>query len=308
MAHKILKKKISTTKVFYLLIVFSLSTNFALSQCKPKIKIDNIEVIADMDEVYGLHLPYWLNSGQTLAVGSNVSKISLIEFHVDTLNSTLEFSQVLNISSTSPQTVPAGNVWKIESIAKIYTPSNYSSITYSSPGTYTFNVPSCAESICIDIWGAGGGGGFQSCYNSSNCWSGGGASGGAFGSQCYSVNPGQSLTIVVGAGGGPSANGTNSSVIGGAINLIANGGSAGTNSNYNVFNGASVTVAGGTCVAVSNSPGGSSNGVTGGSGGNGGSGGTGNVNGGFPGGGGGGGVGYNNNPGSGANGKVVISW
>ncbi|MEY5133965.1 MAG: hypothetical protein RLZZ198_1969 [Bacteroidota bacterium] len=58
MAHKILKKKISLTKVFYLLIVFSLSTNFALSQCKPKIKIDNIEVIADMDEVFGLHLPY----------------------------------------------------------------------------------------------------------------------------------------------------------------------------------------------------------------------------------------------------------
>jgi hypothetical protein len=302
MVSKLIKMK-STLLISFLMLAINIQ-----SQCKPKIKIDNTEVIADMDEIYGLHLPYWLKAGQTLAIGSNVSKISVIEFSIDTASQSLNFSQVLNINSSSPQTVPTGKVWKIESIAKIYTPANYNSITYSSPGTYTFNVPSCAENICIEIWGAGGGGGSQGCLNSANCWSGGGGGGGSFGTQCFSVSPNQALTIVVGAGGGANSPGTSSSVSGGVVSITASGGNAGSNSTWGAINGAANVALGGTSTAISNCPGGSSNGTNGGAGGNGGIGGTPNSSGGFPAGGGGGGAGWNNTPGSGANGKVIISW
>ncbi len=294
----------STLLISFLMLVINIQ-----SQCKPKIKIDNTEVIADMDEIYGLHLPYWLKAGQTLAIGSNVSKISVIEFSADSINQILNFSRVLNINSTSPLSVPTGKVWKIESIAKIYTPSNFSSITYSSPGTYTFNVPSCAENICIEIWGAGGGGGYSSCLNFNNCWTGGGGGGGSFGTQCFSTSPNQTLTVVVGQGGGPNAAGSSSSVIGGSISIVANGGNAGSNSVYGSFDGTGVIAMGGISGASSNAPGGNSNGVNGGTGGNGGAGGIANTNGGFPGGGGGGAFGNGGGTaGNGGSGKVIISW
>jgi hypothetical protein len=303
-------RKENTLLAILLLIMLN---NSLLSQCKPKIKIDNTEVIADMDEVYGLHLPYWLKTGQTLAIGSNVSKISVIEFTVDGTTQSLNFSQVLNINSTSPQTVPANKVWKIESIAKIYTPSNYTSITYSSPGTYTFIAPSCAENICIEIWGAGGGGGQPACdpvcnnCNPTCIMRSGGGGGGAFGTQCYSVSPNQTLTIVVGQGGGQSSGGSNSSVSGGSISITANGGNGGGNSIWGIVNGEDIIALGGISNATSNSPGGNSNGVRGGSGGNGGVGGGANTNGIYPGDG-GGGASVNGPGGTGANGKVVIKW
>jgi hypothetical protein len=299
-------RKENTLLAILLLIMLN---NSLLSQCKPKIKIDNTEVIADMDEVYGLHLPYWLKTGQTLAIGSNVSKISVIEFTVDGTTQSLNFSQVLNINSTSPQTVPANKVWKIESIAKIYTPSSFNSINYSSPGTYTFNVPPCAESICIDIWGAGGAGG----YGVSAIGPGSGGGGGGFGSKCFSVPANSSLTIIVGKGGigqnnssGDGANGETSSVSGSNISISATGGQGGKTTMSQHGSGLNYTVLGGVSTATNNASGGNNSGSTGGAGGNGGSGGNTNSNGSFPGGGGGGGS--SNFNGAGENGKVVIKW
>jgi hypothetical protein len=233
----------------------------------------------------------------------------VLEFTIDTTSNTLLFSKVLSIASTSPVTVPSAKAWKIESIAKIYNPSSYTMATYASPGTYTFTVPSCAENICIEIWGAGGGGGNSSCYNFNNCWSSGAGGGGGYGNQCFSVAPNQTLTVTVGKGGTAVTPGESSSVVGASINLVANGGAAGTSSEYNVFNGAAVVAAGGTCTATNNLQGGNSNYTTGGAGGNGGSGGVMNGNGSSPGGGGGGAGGNGGGtPGVGGNGKVIISW
>lgn len=300
----------SLYRLFHTIFIVSFVTcGHAFSQCKPKIKIDGVEIIADMDEQYGLHLPYWLKAGQTLAIGASVSKISVLEFSIDTASNSLLFSKVLSINSTSPVTVPSAKAWKIESIAKVYNPSSYTMATYSSPGTYTFTIPSCAENICIEIWGAGGGGGYSSCYNFNNCWSSGAGGGGAFGNQCFAVTPNQTLTVTVGKGGTAAVQGEASSVVGANINVVANGGAAGTSSVYATFDGTFVVAAGGTCTATNNLQGGNSIYTTGGAGGNGGSGGVMNSNGSSPGGGGGGAGGNGGGtPGVGGNGKVVISW
>lgn len=75
---------------------------------------------------------------------------------------------------------------------------------YSTPGTYTFTVPSAVSSINVVAVGAGGGGGG---FNS-----GGGGGGGGLGwKNNIAVSPGQTYTVVVGSGGGGTAGGNGSS-------------------------------------------------------------------------------------------------
>ena len=120
--------------------------------------------------------------------------------------------------------------------------TNYSLIaqtteTFSTPGTTTWTVPACVNSITVQVWAGGGGGGavwsrFDPKTNSpgSNeiCPAAGGGGGGGFVSRTYTVVPGQTYNITVGAGG-----------IGGVINNSlssnrAQNGSAGGNS---IFSG-----------------------------------------------------------------------
>lgn len=93
----------------------SLLAFFALAACnclaQPYIKIDNNSVLADQSS-NGISLPAWLNAGQTLAADANVYSISVLEFSVN--GTQMDFSQSLSI--TTVQTVPAGKVWKIESV------------------------------------------------------------------------------------------------------------------------------------------------------------------------------------------------
>ncbi|MBI4424583.1 MAG: hypothetical protein HY554_12695, partial [Elusimicrobia bacterium] len=75
----------------------------------------------------------------------------------------------------------------------------FQSKTWSTPGSYTFEIPEDVRRVNIAIYGAGGGGG-------SNCTItpaiGGGGGGGAYcGYPSYPVTPGQRLSISVGAGG-----------------------------------------------------------------------------------------------------------
>jgi gliding motility-associated-like protein len=109
--------------------------------------------------------------------------------------------------------------------------------TFSTPGTTTWTVPACVNSITVQVWAGGGGGGavwsrFDPKTNSpgSNeiCPAAGGGGGGGFVSRTYTVVPGQTYNITVGAGG-----------IGGVINNSlssnrAQNGSAGGNS---IFSG-----------------------------------------------------------------------
>ena len=140
----------------------------------------------------------------------------------------------------------------------LYTIANgQSPENFTSPGTYTWTVPPCVTSITVKVWGAGGGGGaawVKMDNNSSDsfgtaieaCAGGGGGGGGGYTQQTYTVVPGQTYTITVGAGGnGGTASSSNNSATDGAAgglssftgnsyNLTANGGAGGIKANsYN---------------------------------------------------------------------------
>lgn len=281
-------------------------------QCnRPYIRIDGNRVLADNSQTQnGLTLPLWLRAGQSLEADQNVVSISVLEFTVS--GTTLEFSQVLSV--TASQTVPAGKVWKVESIIKglIYTAA--SSLVVSSGGTFNWTVPSCVNYACIEIWGAGGGGG----GGNSTPAGGGGGGGGAYGYQCFTVTPGSTHAVTIGIGGAGAAAGTAGSAgtASSVGSLISAGGGAGG------INGAAggTPGTGGTSTASYNIPGGSGaagSGSRGGGGGisaNGGVGGASGFDVGAPGqspGGGGAGGGYNGGSkmgGSGGDGKVIITW
>lgn len=281
----------------------------ASGQCQPYIQIDGAS-----SSPSGLPLPIWLHSDQILGMNSSVSSVSIVEFTVN--GASLEFSQVLSVTSSS--TVPSNKVWKIESIATVpLTGTVLSSKTFSTAGTTSFTVPNCTNYICIEVWGAGGGGG----GGNGGTQNGGGGGGGGYGSGCFTVTPGSSISVIVGAGGtrgNPGTPGTDGGTGGttsvGAL-ISATGGTGGlTTGGYGTF---------GSSTANINLPGsngtsggtGSCNAGTGGAGANGGAGGAPGCNnggtGGAPGGGGGGGNVNGGTPyygGYGAAGQVKISW
>jgi hypothetical protein len=301
-----------TLKSLIFPVLFAILPFAGYSQCQPYIMVDGSPVIANSVNEAGLTLPLWLRAGQTLAADQMVYSISVLEF---TENGTsLEYSQVIKV--TTVLTVPAGKVWKVESILKKPSFSTAGGVTYSQTGTYTFTVPACANQICIEVWGAGGGGGYAGCYKA------GGGGGGGYGQDCFTVTPGATYTVTVGAGGASGATGTwsspcyqglagsaggNSSV--GSL-ISANGGAGGGGSNGTGGAGgsstANINISGGNGMAVNCA----SRGGMGGNGGLGGAAGCGNGGSGIaPGGGGaGGGTNQNSSGGVGADGKVVITW
>lgn len=108
-------------------------------------------------------------------------------------------------------------------------------INYTTPGTYTWTVPPCVYEITVKVWGGGGGGGgaLAIMKNSSSggetCSGGAGGGGGGFTSKTFSVTPGQTYTVVVGAGGTAGIAGAGS-WSGGITTLAGNGGTGGTSS------------------------------------------------------------------------------
>lgn len=310
-----------------LVLLFAFTTVKFSAQCKPMIKIDGVASVVNPNDDFALHFPYWLHAGQTLAVGSSVSAVSVIEFNLT--NGALEIEQVLSITSTTPVQVPDGKVWKLESALTTNNSSSYKNSTFASPGTYTFTVPGCAEQICIEAW-AGGGGGSSAYYSTTNTARrpGGGGGGGGYGSQCFTVLPGAQYTVTVGAGGA-GGSGTGSSPFG---NNGAAGGTTSVGSLITVNGGAGGQFGssfgaggvGGTSAALNNASGAQGgnganvwNGLSGGggAGANGGGGGasvSGSTNGNpgavLGGGGSGGGGGDAYNGGRGGDGRVIISW
>jgi len=77
--------------------------------------------------------------------------------------------------------------------------SGYTAQTYTSPGTYSWTVPAGVTSITLGAIGAGGGGVQKTAGGN-----GGNGANVAY-SNSYTVTPGQTYTIVVGAGGAPGA-------------------------------------------------------------------------------------------------------
>lgn len=120
--------------------------------------------------------------------------------------------------------------------------------SYTTPGTYIWTVPPCVTEITVKVWGAGGGGGgaiaiMRSGNESEACASGGGGGGGGYSSSTITVIPGQTYTIVVGAGG-TGGNGGNGSYNGGITTQPSSGGTGGTSSFTD--NGVNILATGGT--------------------------------------------------------------
>jgi hypothetical protein len=300
-----MKTKINTLLVCLALYCMAISTSYA--QCLPMIKIDGNDIIADENSPSGIKLPSWLAAGQTLAQSQNVYSIAVIEF---TINGTaLDYSQ--NKSVTTVQTVPAGKVWKLESIHKDPTLTQSVSTSYTIPGTYSF-TPTCSGKYLLKVWGAGGGGG----GGASPCNLGGtGGGGGGYSEGYYNLLSTSTYTVTVGAGG-----------TGAAFNSFATGSTGGSSSVGSIVNALGGT--GGIGPSGCGTPPGGLGGfgttsfgdagaygnAYGGNGGKGGFGGAGGI-GGNPGtggispGGGGGGNNYNSSlvGGNGGNGKVEIT-
>ena len=231
-------------KKIVIVIILLVSVTIMKGQNNPSLLIDNVST-----QFSSVSLPYWLKSGQTINIGTNAKSISILELNVN--GTLLEFSQALSI--TSLQTVPANKVWKMEGIGLIdnsttlpvfsmstgssstntsQLPTLYQSPrTYSTPGTYNFKVPPGITSICVEVWGAGGGG-----YSTLNIASGGG--GGGYGYQCLSVLPGANYTLTIGAGGF-GGNGNTTYVSNGGNTtfgnvILANGGTSGSATSFGI--------------------------------------------------------------------------
>ncbi|WP_372753375.1 LamG-like jellyroll fold domain-containing protein [Mariniflexile sp.] len=204
---------------------------------------------------------------------------------------------------------------------------------YTTAGTNSFTVPAGVNKITVQAWGGGGNGSTVT----SNNRRGGGGGGGAFSSSTLNVTPGTTYTLVVGTGGASSATlrsssfNTNWVVAAGGTNASsnsttgANGGTAAASigtikwNGGTGANGAGTNSGGGGGGAGSTENGGNASGTSGGAGGNsnGGTGGEGvgenthgNSGNNYGAGGSGGNKtnGSNRNGGSGANGRIVISW
>lgn len=296
----------------FLLTACCLLPTLSFSQCLPLIAIDGNNIVADENNVKGMKMPAWLTAGQSLAKGQFVYSISVIEFTVN--GTSLDYSQ--NKKVTTIETVPAGKVWKIESVLKdMALPSSSSGVyIYAAPGVYTFTSQACITVARVQVWGAGGGGGGgNSC---SGTGTGGGGAGG-YSEGTYQLATSTNYTITVGAGpaakgnsgGNGAAGGTSSvdiigiSATGGAGGFGVwcggggqAGGAGGTGSGGQInFTGQAGAAAAGNGGTGGNAPnGGGAGGIAGTSGAN-------------PGGGGGGGNTGSWVSGAGADGKVVIT-
>ena len=143
----------------------------------------------------------------------------------------------INSNGTFTGTVGAGVAGNDYTFTVSATDGNYAAVTrqfvisgaadavdaeYTTPGTYTYTVPTGVNSVSVVCVGAGGGGGNQN--------SGQGGGGGALAYRnSISVTPGQTATVVVGSGGGVSgtngtAGGSSSFTYGGTATTAGGGG------------------------------------------------------------------------------------
>lgn len=157
-----------------------------------------------------------------------------------------------------------------------------STFTYSPAGSYNWVVPACVNFVTVEAFGGGGGGGGNIGVvsgGSETCTGAGGGGGGGYAARTYAVVPGQSYTIVVGAGGTAGTAGANGGGTG-AISTNAGNGGAGGNSTFSGpatvgpgtltgtggaggFASQGRNTAGGTCLAVNGAGGSGSLGLNG---------------------------------------------
>lgn len=95
--------------------------------------------------------------------------------------------------------------------------------TFSVHGTYSLLVPAGVYIMYVSTYGAGGGGG-QACSNGGDSGSGpGGGSGGYIVNQALLVQPGQTITMVVGSGGAANTSNCGTGSTGGSSYITYSG-------------------------------------------------------------------------------------
>lgn len=133
------------------------------------------------------------NSVQNLPIDSGVNATSTLgedgQYYFNSLN-----GSNINNSMKSGTTTP-GNV-----------------VDFTTPGTYSWTVPLGVTSLNVLCIGGGGGGGTSK--QSDGASGGGGGGGGGIKSGTLSVNPGQTVTVIVGAGGAGAEGTTISDTVG----------------------------------------------------------------------------------------------
>lgn len=107
-------------------------------------------------------------------------------------------------------------------------------VSQTTPGTYTFTVPSGVTALAVSCWGAGAG----ATGGSSAQGQAGGGGGGYSAEPSYAVTPGQVISYTVGAGGAGDHVGTNSGPDGGntvfdSTHLAGSGVTANGGKHYN---------------------------------------------------------------------------
>lgn len=140
--------------------------------------------------------------------------------------------------------------------------------TWTTPGTYSFKVPTGITKIKVKTWGGGGGGG----GSSSQSKSGGGGGGGAYTTQTFSgLTPGTLYTnsIVVGTSGAGGASGNNPGTAGGVTSVTLSSTITANGGGFGGGGGATVGTAGAGGAAGTYKGGNGSAGMAGGAGGGG---------------------------------------
>lgn len=99
---------------------------------------------------------------------------------------------ITGASGTFSGAVSAGSVNFASSVG--------TTVTYTTAGTYTLTVPAGMTAMRLSLQAGGGGGGGQNAYGYGYAGSGGGG-GGGYATAVFTVTPGATYTLVVGAGG-----------------------------------------------------------------------------------------------------------
>lgn len=122
---------------------------------------------------------------------------------------------------------------------------------WGTPGTFLWTVPANVYRLCVEAYGAGGGGSNGASAPETVAYGGGS---GGYAKASIPVNPGDTVTIIVGQGGAAGngtfsvscngGDGTNTNVITGAYTVAGAGGGGGKAPGFGAANGAGGAISG----------------------------------------------------------------
>jgi hypothetical protein len=153
----------------------------------PKLRVMNVGTSA------GLYADFSIikQDGSALAAG-DIKAGRIYRYEADGAGNVM-------VSGGGLSSVPAG---EIRAIAL-----NTTRVTFTTPGSFSYTVPTGVTRVRLKGWGAGGGGGGAASGSPGGAASGGGS--GAYFEKSVAVSPGDTITGTIGAGGSAGTAGAN---------------------------------------------------------------------------------------------------